>query len=128
MVHPLRDRARALRKDMTEAEKSLWYLLRQKNLHGLKFRRQAPLGPYIVDFACLAKKVVIEADGGQHADNEYDQKRDAWLREEGFTVLRFWNNDILGNRDAVISAILEACGVSEFLPYPSPPSPGEGVT
>jgi len=81
-------------------------MLRLKNL-GVKFRRQAVIGGYIVDFACFERRLVIEVDGGQHADSENDGVRDKWLRAEGNEVLRFWNHDVLGNRDGVLEKIME---------------------
>ena len=106
MVENLTNFSRALRNDLTEAEKHLWYKLRLKNL-GVKFRRQTKIGQYIVDFVCFEKRVVIEIDGGQHADNENDKARDRWFRAEGFEVLRFWNHDVLKNRDGVLEKIVE---------------------
>ena len=106
-----------LRKNQTEAEKLLWRQLRSKGLSGLKFRRQQPIGNYIVDFVCLDEMLIIEVDGGQHADDEKDQKRDSWLQKEGFKVLRFWNNDVLGNLESVMKVIYQNCG------SPSPQSP-----
>ena len=95
---------------MTEAEKYLWYMLRSKNLSGLKFRRQQPIGSFIVDFVCLKKKLVIEVDGGQHdADKELDSERDKWLTGEGYKVLRFWNNEVMENREAVLEKIVKFC-------------------
>jgi len=109
--------AKALRKNQTEAEKLLWRLLLAKGLSGLKFRRQQPIGDYIVDFACLEKMLIIEVDGGQHSENENDQRRDAWLRSRGYTVLRFWNNDVLSNLEGVMERI------SKQVASPSPHSP-----
>jgi very-short-patch-repair endonuclease len=86
---------------------------------GWKFRRQHPLGAYIVDFVCLEKRLVIEVDGSQHLDNVYDDKRSAWLNQEGFTVLRFWNNEVLLETDTVIEAIADVLG--ERHPHPDPP-------
>jgi very-short-patch-repair endonuclease len=101
--------ARDLRKQLTDAERRLWYLLRRKQLAGFRFRRQAPIGRYIADFACFAERLIIEVDGGQHADAQaYDEARTAWLDSEGFRVLRFWNNDVLGNQEAVLQTILDA--------------------
>jgi len=89
-------RAQALRKNPTDAERKLWAHLRLRQLGGYKFRRQHSLGPYIVDFICIEKKLIIEVDGGQHDDNKfYDSKRDKWLENKGFRVLRFWNNEVL---------------------------------
>ncbi len=106
MKGPLTENARSLRNNATEAEKHLWYMLRLKNL-GVKFRRQTVIGHYIVDFVCLEKLLVIEVDGGQHADSEKDKIRDRWLKAEGFEVLRFWDHDVLGNRDGVLEKIME---------------------
>jgi len=78
----------------------MWRVLRRRQLDGMKFRRQAPIGPnYIADFACFDPKVIIEVDGGQHADNAYDLRRDAWFRSQGFVVLRFWNGEVLDHPD-----------------------------
>ncbi|MGQ9631836.1 MAG: endonuclease domain-containing protein [bacterium] len=96
--------ARALRKNMTDAERKLWRSLRRKSM-GYKFRRQAPLGPYIADFVCFERRLVIEVDGGQHLDNPKDRVRDFWMREQGFKVLRFWNSDVLKNLDGVLETI-----------------------
>jgi very-short-patch-repair endonuclease len=93
---------------MTDAERRLWYRLRAHRFGGYKFKRQVPIGPYVVDFACLNHGVVVELDGGQHADNAADRARDAYLKEQGFRVLRFWNNDALGNTGAVLEKISDA--------------------
>ncbi len=88
--------ARRLRKHPTDAERLLWRHLRLRQLGGYKFRRQQPLGPYIVDFVCLAKRLIVEVDGGQHAEQaEEDAQRTAWLEAQGFRVLRFWNTEVL---------------------------------
>ena len=121
MAKGLTQTARELRNNPTEAEKYLWYMLRFKNL-GVKFRRQAVIGSYIVDFVCFKKKVIIEADGGQHADSQADKVRDLWFREQGFKIIRFWNYDILGNRDGVLQRIVEYLEC----PLPNPPHKGEG--
>ncbi|MBK1850263.1 MULTISPECIES: endonuclease domain-containing protein [unclassified Marinobacter] len=99
--------AKHLRQNMTDAEKLLWFHLRAYRLNGKRFRRQQPLGPYIVDFVHFGSRVIVEADGGQHNDSESDQVRDAWLRSQGFTVLRFWNHEILKQIDVVLSVIYE---------------------
>lgn len=99
--------ARTLRKNQTEAEKLLWRRLRDRQLEGFKFRRQRPIGKYIVDLVCIEQKVVVEADGSQHYHSEDDKIRDEYLKEQGYTVLRFWNSDILRNIDRVIQRILE---------------------
>ena len=115
---PIRNRshARSLRSTMTDAEKRIWFRLRAHRLNGTSFRRQFPIGTYIVDFVCLDARLIVEIDGGQHAESERDKVRDAWLRSEGFVVLRFWNNDVLANTAGVIEKINEA------LPASSPPS------
>ena len=119
-MNQLRVRARALRKNPTEVERLLWRHLRLWQLDGHKFRRQQPLGNYIVDFVCLEKRLIVELDGGQHAEQtEYDAQRDAWLREQGFAVLRFWNNDVMQNILGVNEAILKALNSTPYLD-PSP--------
>ncbi|UHD14645.1 endonuclease domain-containing protein [Thiocapsa bogorovii] len=109
--------AKTLRQTMTDAEQLLWRHLRAHRLNGQKFRRQQPLGPYIVDFVHFGARLIVEADGGQHNGSDRDAARDAWLRERGFRIMRFWNNDILQNPEAVLSSILEA------LEQPAPPLP-----
>ena len=118
---------RRLRSHMTDAEQRLWHVLRQRQLDGCKFRRQHPYFHYILDFACLERKVVIEVDGGQHADAPADAQRDQFLEGEGFVVLRFWNHDVLQATEAVADAIYRAL-IARRLPHPhpSPPLEGEG--
>jgi very-short-patch-repair endonuclease len=117
------DIAKDLRRRSTEAEKALWRNLRNRQLCGFKFRRQQLLGPYIVDFACLEARLVIEVDGGQHAvDKEKDVERDTWLRGQGFQVLRFWNNEVLGNTDGVLETIRQRLTT----PSPNPSHQGRG--
>ncbi len=100
-------RARHLRQSSTEAEKTLWRHLRSRQLAGCKFRRQAPLGRYIVDFLCYERNLVIEVDGGQHQlRSEEDSIRTNWLEACGFRVARFWNNQVLEETEAVLDAIL----------------------
>jgi very-short-patch-repair endonuclease len=113
-----------MRRNPTEAEAKLWSMLRAGRLGGLKFKRQEQLGDYIVDFVCFGARLIVEADGSQHAGSAGDAPRDAWLSTQGFRVLRFWNNDILANPDAVARAILDA--VQPPLPNPSP-ARGEGL-
>jgi len=96
-------RARSMRREMTDAEKKLWFLLRSRRLGGAKFRRQAPIGPYIADFVCLSRKLVVEADGGQHYASGNDLQRDRWFAREGYVVLRYANNDILANPQGVLT-------------------------
>lgn len=100
-------RARRLRREMTAAERILWYQLRDRRLCGLKFRRQVPVGPYIADFLCPERRLIVEADGGGHGDSATDALRDAWLARHGFIVLRLWNSDILDNLPGVLTRIAE---------------------
>lgn len=105
----LKHNARQLRSNMTDAERHLWYHLRGHRFYGLKFKRQKPMGRYIVDFICLERRLVIELDGGQHQEQaERDAERDRWLAEEGFRVLRFWNHEVLGETESVLEVIRRA--------------------
>jgi len=105
-----RDRARRLRRDQTETEARLWETLRGRRFEGWKWRRQAPVGPFIVDFLCLEAAVAVELDGGIHAERaDYDARRDAYLRARGLQVLRFWNSEASADFDGVCWAILSAC-------------------
>ena len=97
-------RARGLRKDMTPSEVALWKHLRGSRL-GYRFRRQEPIGPYIVDFVCFEKRLVVEADGDQHEESPHDRRRDAYLNRQGFRVLRFWNEDIALQMEWVLAEI-----------------------
>src|ERR1700716_290124 len=90
-------RARRLRRAATKAEAALWYRLRSRGLNGFKFVRQEPIGPYTGDLIRRGRRLVVEVDGGQHADNTRDAARDKWLTDHNYRVLRFWNNDVLGN-------------------------------
>lgn len=104
------DLARDLRKKHTEAERMLWKYLRSRQLGGLKFRRQYSIGDYIVDSACIENRVIIEVDGGQHAlEKDKDIERDNYLGEQGFKVLRFWNNEVLANTEGVLEVIRITC-------------------
>jgi very-short-patch-repair endonuclease len=99
--------ARTLRKKATDAERLLWKHLRMRQLSAYKFRRQQPIGSYIVDFVCLEKKLIIELDGGQHTEQaSCDEDRSAWLRDRGYRALRFWNHEVLKMPDVVLSNIL----------------------
>ena len=122
------ERARAARSEPTEAENKLWSRLRAGRLNGWKFRQQVPIGPFRADFVCPKAKLVIELDGSQHVDAVgYDGRRTAFLEREGYRVLRFWNNDVLGKTDAVLEAILAE--LTRPLPArqaPSRPSPLQG--
>jgi len=111
--------AKQLRKTMTAAEQLLWRELRARRFQAHKFRRQQPIGPYIVDFVDLSAKLVIEADGSQHLESEQDQFRDAWLISQGFKVLRFWNHNILQRTEEVLEAIWQA-GLEARAEHPSP--------
>jgi very-short-patch-repair endonuclease len=102
--------ARAMRRSPVVTERLLWDLLRDRRLNGLKFRRQVPLGRYIVDFLCPRHRLIIEADGPTHEDSLHDEQRDAWLRAQGFRVVRFPNSEIQGDSDGGLSKILKACG------------------
>jgi very-short-patch-repair endonuclease len=114
-IDPLmRRNARALRKRMTDAERKLWYALRDRRFARFKFRRQAPVGRFIVDFICFEQRLVIEVDGGQHADSLSDQRRDRWFAANGYRVLRFWNNEVLKNLDGVMTLLADTLGVKEW--------------
>ena len=98
--------AKILRTNQTEAEQRLWYHLRAHRFMGLKFKRQKPMGRYIVDFVCVEHRIIIELDGGQHSEQvTYDHQRDAWLRSQGYTVLRFWNNEVMQQLEDVLEQI-----------------------
>ena len=115
---------------MTDAERLLWRHLRNRELGGWKFKRQYPVGPFIVDFICVEKNVVIEVDGGQHAENEeQDLQRSAYLNKMGYRVLRFWNNEVLQETEAVLTAIFAILANGKQnspSPQPSPPSGERG--
>ena len=100
--------AKQLRKNSTDAERALWRMLRFRQLGGYKFRRQQPLGSFIVDFVCLEARLVVELDGGQHNEAQglaHDRQRSDWLKQAGFRVMRFWNHEVLNQLDAVCEAI-----------------------
>jgi adenine-specific DNA-methyltransferase len=119
--------ARALRKRMTDAERLLWRHLRNRELGGWKFKRQYPVGPFIVDFICLEKNVVIEVDGGQHAENEEkDVQRSAYLNKMGYRVFRFWNNEVLQETEAVLTAIFDILANGKQNSPSPPPLPHRG--
>jgi very-short-patch-repair endonuclease len=104
----IRAYAREMRSRMTDAEALLWMLLRNRRIAGAKFRRQHPVGRYILDFYCVEKQLGIELDGGQHGEEvEYDQQWDSWLRGQGIHVLRFWNNQMLMETEAVMEVIYQ---------------------
>ncbi|NLH81695.1 MAG: endonuclease domain-containing protein [Phyllobacteriaceae bacterium] len=125
--------AKRMRREPTEAERRLWGRLRGLNRAGAGFRRQVPIGPYVADFAWLSARLIVELDGGQHAEETKDRDavRDAWLRERGFRVLRFWNADVVESLDGVVEAIFQECRDSLPGPHPTrpmggPPSPRGG--
>ena len=112
--------AKTLRANQTEAEQRLWYHLRAHRFMDLKFKRQNPIGRSIVDFVCVERQLIIEIDGGQHGEQaEYDQHRDAWLRSQGYTVLRFWNHEVMQQMEGVLEQIRSTIALS---PSPSPTS------
>lgn len=124
---PILSYAKDLRKNLTDAEMLLWNILRQEQF-GVKFRKQHPLGNYIADFACLSNKLIIELDGGQHNQEENikrDARRTAFFEKQGFSVLRFWNNDVLQNIEGVTESIFQA--IHSTRPLPDPPPTGEGI-
>jgi very-short-patch-repair endonuclease len=119
-----------LRTSMTDAERKLWWVLRARGA-GSKFRRQVPLGPYVVDFVRFESKLIVEVDGSQHADNRRDVVRDRYFTDQGYRVLRFWNTDVLKNLQGVIACIAELVDPSPGSPSSlrsdrSPPSPSRG--
>jgi very-short-patch-repair endonuclease len=116
--------ARRLRRESTFAERKLWKYLRSRALSGFKFVRQEPIGPYIVAFVCRKHRIIIEVDGGQHATDPRDAVRDQWLADHCYRVLRFWNNDVLGNIEGVWDTIFAAA--SAEAPPPPDPLPARG--
>jgi len=111
--------ARAMRKAPTEAEYRMWGLLRRRNLGGLKFRRQAPVGRFIVDFLCFHPRLIVELDGSQHVDSDHDARRDAWLRAQGFKVIRIGNGAVFENPEDVCRRILIEAGIGSVSPSSS---------
>jgi len=105
--------ARALRREMTDVEHRLWFLLRGRRLAECKFRRQHPIGVFITDFACVRHRLIVELDGGQHAETRaaYDARRSAWLEAQGWRVMRFWNDQVHSTPDEVVDAIRKALSV-----------------
>jgi very-short-patch-repair endonuclease len=118
------DRARTLRRNMTDVEQKLWYRLRNRHLTGWKFRRQHEIDHYIVDFVCTDAMLIVELDGSQHAEQvDYDTRRTRHLHALGYRVLRFWNNDVLTDTESVLEVILEA--LANPAPHPGPLPAGE---
>jgi very-short-patch-repair endonuclease len=110
-----RDFARALRRNSSDAERKMWRMLRDRRLGGVKFRRQVPIGPFIADFASTEHRLVLELDGGQHAESAYDARRDRVLECEGWRVVRFWNNDVMKNSEGVLEIILQTLTLTPTL-------------
>ena len=110
-----RDFARKLRREATDAERILWRLLRDRELDGVKFRRQVPIGPFIADFASIEHRLIVELDGGQHSENLSDARRDDYLRKLGWRTVRFWNNDVMGNPEGVFESIQQAIALTPTL-------------
>ena len=111
------DKSKQLRKQMTPEELRLWYLLRGRRFYGYKFRRQMPIGTYIVDFACFKAKLIVELDGGQHQEKKaYDLRRTTFLNANGWDVLRFWNNEFRANEEEVMMVILQQ--LQSLMPSP----------
>jgi len=124
-------KAQRLRRDMTDAERKLWSALRNRQLDDAKFRRQQPIGPFIADFVCQERRLIVEADGGQHSTGASDDRRTAFLEGKGYRVLRFWNHDILSNLDGVaevIAAALSTPHPARALRESPSPSRGEGFS
>jgi very-short-patch-repair endonuclease len=118
----MRNLARTLRKDSTDAERWLWQRLRNRELLGWKFRRQHSIGCYIVDFVCIERRLIIELDGSQHAESlELDSRRTDYLRTKGYSVLRFWDNEVLREGESVLNVILSFLEKNPPSPPPSPP-------
>jgi very-short-patch-repair endonuclease len=117
---PLTDVARKLRRNQTDAEARLWYHLRDRRFLGFKFRRQTPRGRAVADFLCQQARLIVEVDGGQHAESSTDAERTAFLNSAGYLVLRFWNNDVLSNADGVLDEIARTLSVSRGGCNPSP--------
>ena len=128
-VRSLIKTARKLRSRMTDAERKLWFALRDRRFRSFKFRRQVPIGPYVADFISFEWRLIVEVDGGQHADSARDVRRDRWLADNDFRVMRFWNNEVLCNLAGVLAALAAELGNT---PHPAsrsrstPPSPARG--
>jgi len=115
--------ARSLRNRSTDAERKLWRHLSRRQLNGHKFSRQMPVGPYICDFLCREHRLIVEVDGGQHCDSSSDVRRTEYLKQSGFKVLRFWNNEVLGNVEGVLATIAQTLDC----PPPTPSRAREGL-
>jgi very-short-patch-repair endonuclease len=117
-----------MRRDSTDAEAAMWRLLRDRRFQAVKFRRQVPFQNFILDFVCFEQRLVVEIDGSQHADSKSDERRDAILAREGFRVARYWNNDVLQKRGAVMEDLLTKLELNDPSPgaLRAPPSPTRG--
>jgi very-short-patch-repair endonuclease len=128
-IRPTSPHASRLRRDATDCEQRLWQLLRNRGLDGFKFRRQATIGPYVVDFLCAQHRLIVEVDGGQH-NEDADRIRTRFLKRQGYHILRFWNHEVVENIEGVIEAIrirLNAVRAAQDSPSPNPlPQAGEG--
>ena len=123
---PAVSRARTLRRSGTDAEHALWQIIRNRQIDGKKFVRQYPVEPFIADFACREAMLIIELDGGQHADSASDERRTAYLNARGYSVLRFWNNEVLSNREGcwhVIQSVLQGAPSPDLRFAPATLSP-----
>lgn len=118
----LLERARQMRSEMTQPKRELWIALRAKRFDGVKFTRQVVIGPYIADFVCRSRKLIIELDGATHDDASRDDQRTAFLEAQGYRVIRFWNNEVMTNLDGVLGALSEALATT---PLPNPLPGGE---
>ncbi len=122
----MKELARMLRSNMTDAERKLWYHLRAHRMAGFKFKRQLVIEPYIVDFACIEARLIVEADGGQHVEQQdADSVRTAYLERKGYRVLRFWNDEILTSTESVLEVIHNS--LMEIPLSPTPLPEGEGL-
>jgi very-short-patch-repair endonuclease len=117
---PVTNRARFLRQSDNEAEWKFWLEVRSRRLNGLKFVRQEPIGPYFADFACREGRLVVELDGSQHAGDQRDERRNAFMNAEGWSVARFWSHDVLRNPNAVLETVLAICEARITNPVRSP--------
>jgi very-short-patch-repair endonuclease len=125
MKNSLKPFAKHLRKKSTDTENVLWKQLRAKRFEGFKWRRQEPIGKYIVDFVCYEKRIIVECDGGQHiVQKDKDSKRDEWLKDRGYKILRFWDNEVLQNLDIVLDVIWKVLS-DHPPPNPLPSMEGE---
>jgi very-short-patch-repair endonuclease len=122
------EKARRLRSNQTDVERLIWSRIRDRQLSGLKFRRQVPIGRYVVDFVCKEAALIVELDDGQHSSiTKYDADRTRWLEQHGWRVLRFWNNDVIENLSGLLEVILATVKVTPSNPHPDPlPQAGEG--